>query len=70
MPGDLPIPGFKNELCTGCGLCVEICPEGALEMLDGLPRLKHNGSCSYCSLCEEACPSGAITLTYEILFAP
>jgi formate hydrogenlyase subunit 6/NADH:ubiquinone oxidoreductase subunit I len=70
MPKDVPVPGFKYELCTSCGECVESCPEEALALSDGLPRLRQTVSCTYCGLCEDACPTGAIYLTYEIFFAP
>ena len=70
MPERAPIPGFKYELCTGCGQCVTACPEGVLEMRDMLPHLQSEVNCSYCGNCEEECPTGAIYLFYEILFAP
>ena len=69
MSDKAPIPELDHSLCTGCELCVEVCPERVLVMLDGLPRLEHNEACSYCALCEEVCPSGAIQLYFDILFA-
>jgi pyruvate formate lyase activating enzyme len=47
------------DRCIGCGDCVAICPEGALQMSDPVPvldRLK----CSLCMKCIEVCPTGAL----------
>ena len=30
---------IDEEKCTGCGLCVPDCPEGALQIIDGKARL-------------------------------
>jgi len=47
-------------LCTGCGACAGICPEGAVTMAEtpgGLlwPRVD-NGRCTHCGLCTAICP--------------
>jgi len=30
---------IDEEKCTGCGLCIPDCPEGALQIIDGKARL-------------------------------
>ena len=49
-----------KEKCTGCGLCVRVCPYSAIELIDGLPVIKEN--CTYCGECVRACKFGAILL--------
>jgi electron transfer flavoprotein alpha subunit len=49
-----------KEKCTGCGLCVKVCPYNAIEIIDGLPVIKDN--CTYCGECVRACKFGAILL--------
>ncbi|MBR2694669.1 MAG: Coenzyme F420 hydrogenase/dehydrogenase, beta subunit C-terminal domain [Thermoguttaceae bacterium] len=46
--------------CTGCGLCAELCPNGAITMAKDLngfsyPKLAPN-SCSTCGRCRSLCP--------------
>ncbi|MBN1190214.1 MAG: electron transfer flavoprotein subunit alpha [Dehalococcoidales bacterium] len=48
------------EKCTGCGLCISVCPFGCLSMQDNRPRV--NESCTLCGACRDACPCGAICL--------
>ena len=48
------------EKCTGCGACVETCPNGALQLVDGLATLEQ-AACTQCQACIDACPEGAIT---------
>lgn len=50
--------------CTGCGTCVEVCPNGALEIQDGFARLIAE-RCTGCGACVEACPQEAIALLAE-----
>ena len=68
-PGSRPEPDFLAR-CTGCGLCMKICPTGGLQPciteagLEGVftPRLAPSlGYCDYtCNLCGQVCPTEAI----------
>jgi ferredoxin len=53
---------IDQDLCTGCGLCVERCPTDAIE-LDGEGRAERDeGACFGCGVCAHFCPEGAISL--------
>jgi heterodisulfide reductase subunit A len=49
-----------EELCSGCGICVTMCPYGARE-LDAVNRIVKVNEvlCEGCGACAAACPSGA-----------
>ena len=53
---------IKVSWCKGCGLCVEYCNRGVLEMKDGLAEVVNAEKCSRCMLCEAICPDFAITV--------
>jgi len=55
------VPVVDGELCTGCGECVEICPEKALAIERGLLRV-YLDKCIKCYCCQELCPQKAIQL--------
>jgi NAD-dependent dihydropyrimidine dehydrogenase PreA subunit len=50
------------DQCTGCGLCIPNCPEGAIQILDGKARLVSDLMCDGLGACLGHCPEGAITL--------
>ena len=50
---------LKDE-CTGCGLCVDVCPFDGLELVDGIAEVNEN--CNLCGACVEECPTQAIVL--------
>ncbi|MCI9576534.1 MAG: 4Fe-4S binding protein [Clostridiales bacterium] len=52
---------IDEETCTGCGLCVSACHEGAIEMVNGKARLIKDDYCDGLGDCLPACPTGAIT---------
>ena len=59
---------IDENACTGCGLCVSACHEGALVMQDGKARLIRDDYCDGLGNCLPACPAGAIS--FEMREAP
>jgi Pyruvate/2-oxoacid:ferredoxin oxidoreductase delta subunit len=53
---------IDEEKCTGCGLCVPSCAEGALKIIDGKARLVKDMYCDGLGACLGKCPEDAITI--------
>lgn len=51
---------IDDELCTGCGSCVDSCPFGAIELKND--KAKVLPACNLCGACVEICPVEAIKL--------
>jgi NAD-dependent dihydropyrimidine dehydrogenase PreA subunit len=45
--------------CTGCGVCIEACPAGAMCLVAG-KAVVNTELCTVCQACVEVCPTGAI----------
>ncbi|MCX8043382.1 MAG: DUF362 domain-containing protein [Desulfobacterota bacterium] len=55
-------PTIDPHTCSGCGMCAQICPAGALASIGtGVPPRLVRRSCIRCFCCQEICPQGAIT---------
>jgi len=51
-----------EDLCVGCGLCISLCPYGAIEKDEmGIARVKEV-LCKGCGTCGASCPKRAITM--------
>lgn len=53
---------IDEEKCTGCGLCIPDCPEGAIQIMDGKARLISDLMCDGLGACLNTCPEGAISI--------
>jgi pyruvate formate lyase activating enzyme len=59
---------YNNNICIGCGSCVAVCPEKAIELLNNKIKIDRN-LCSLSGNCVSACPTGAIEFTGRYLSA-
>ncbi len=53
---------IDEEKCTGCGLCIPNCAEGALQIIDGKARLITDKLCDGLGACIGHCPEDAIRI--------
>ena len=53
---------IDEDKCTGCGLCVPSCHEGALQIIDGKAKLVAEVYCDGLGACLGECPEDAITI--------
>jgi NAD-dependent dihydropyrimidine dehydrogenase PreA subunit len=52
---------INQELCNGCGLCVDACHESAIGLINGKAALLRDDYCDGLGNCLPACPTNAIT---------
>lgn len=55
-------PYTINE-CDSCGVCVDQCPEDALDLLDGPFVVLDEPACTECDICIDVCPSDSTPLS-------
>jgi 2-oxoglutarate ferredoxin oxidoreductase subunit delta len=59
-----------EEFCKGCGLCVAICPQQAMQLADRMNSrgiqpayLAHPDDCNGCTQCAIMCPDACLRIT-------
>ena len=54
------VSSIERSRCRGCGLCVELCPYGAIDLVeDGSIAAVNEALCKGCGVCASSCRSGA-----------
>ncbi|MBP8953433.1 MAG: 4Fe-4S binding protein, partial [Armatimonadetes bacterium] len=52
---------IDEDKCDGCGLCVDACHEGAIQLVNGKAKLVRDDYCDGLGDCLGECPQGAIS---------
>jgi NADPH-dependent glutamate synthase beta subunit-like oxidoreductase/CheY-like chemotaxis protein/NAD-dependent dihydropyrimidine dehydrogenase PreA subunit len=65
LQSEIPQIVLNQEVCSGCGVCVAVCPYDALKLVKsdgGRVAVMDIIKCKRCGLCVSACPSGAVAI--------
>jgi 2-oxoisovalerate ferredoxin oxidoreductase delta subunit len=57
-------PLIDHDACTKCFICWKYCPDAAIEIIDGFPRIAYD-FCKGCGTCAEECPKKCISFVQE-----
>jgi NAD-dependent dihydropyrimidine dehydrogenase PreA subunit len=57
----MPRPVINEEECSACGICVDACPNGVVEIVGDCAEPVNDDDCDACATCMEECPMGAIS---------
>jgi ferredoxin len=61
---------YDKEKCTGCQLCIKVCPSGAIEFKPEEKKIKiFLARCTFCSQCNDVCPLNCLSMSNEFLLA-
>lgn len=58
-------PEIAHEFCIGCRVCVVVCPNGVLDLMNGSAAVISPETCTDCGKCVIECPAMAISIKVE-----
>jgi len=53
---------LDQEKCTGCGMCLLVCPQAVLSMTNGTAQIANRDACMECGACAKNCPAEALSV--------
>jgi NAD-dependent dihydropyrimidine dehydrogenase PreA subunit len=53
---------LDGEKCTGCGMCLEVCPHEVFRMNGKRVQIRDRDACMECGACSANCPAGALSV--------
>ena len=60
-------PQIDIMKCDGCGLCVSVCRQHGLVIINGVIAFVETIECDWCTQCEAVCTTGAISCPFDIV---
>jgi len=54
------MPWINQEICTGCSICINECPVGAIQLTDDAVAEIDEAECIRCGRCHDVCPQEAV----------
>jgi NAD-dependent dihydropyrimidine dehydrogenase PreA subunit len=61
LPGVVTLT-LDEAKCTGCGMCVEVCPHAVFRLENHKVRLIDRDACMECGACARNCPAAAVSV--------
>jgi pyruvate formate lyase activating enzyme len=56
-----PELAFRRALCIGCGVCIDVCSNGAMRLKETFPHIDRR-KCNLCGECAKACAPEALSI--------
>jgi NAD-dependent dihydropyrimidine dehydrogenase PreA subunit len=53
---------YNSDKCTGCGICVDVCPHAVFRMENRKAVITDRDLCMECGACEKNCPFSALSV--------
>ncbi len=53
---------LDENKCTGCGMCLEVCPHEVFKMNSKHAVIQNRDACMECGACSRNCPFGAVSV--------
>jgi NAD-dependent dihydropyrimidine dehydrogenase PreA subunit len=53
---------LNEAVCTGCGMCLQVCPHRVFALEDRKARLVDRDACMECGACQRNCPTEALSV--------